>query len=64
MLEVFANDRTVISTRVYPSQKRCYGIHFFTEDDQDAMVEDDSGSSRLVQAHAWDGLRADIRIVD
>ncbi|KAL9108832.1 MAG: hypothetical protein Q9227_006489 [Pyrenula ochraceoflavens] len=64
VLEVFANGRTVISTRVYPSQKRCYGIHFFTEDDQDAMVEDDLGSSRLVQARAWDGLRADIRIVD
>ncbi|KAL9624878.1 MAG: hypothetical protein Q9160_000925 [Pyrenula sp. 1 TL-2023] len=76
VLEVFANDRTVISTRVYPSQKRCYGIHFFSDDeDEDAMQEEEGngtgggaeegkGLSRLVQARAWDGLRADIRIVD
>lgn len=88
VLEVFANERTVISTRVYPSQKRCFGVHFFTDDDfretegegegeggGDAMqVEREEGNaeeqevskvaSRIIQARAWDGLRADMRIVD
>jgi beta-fructofuranosidase len=55
VLEVFVNERCVFSTRVYPATKRCWGIRFWTEDEM--------GASRLVEARAWDGLRADIRVV-
>lgn len=54
VLEVFVNERCVISTRVYSATRRCWGIRFW--------AEDEAGASRLVEARAWDGLRADIRV--
>lgn len=54
VLEVFANSRCTIATRVYPASKRCWGVRFW--------AEDESQQSRLVHAQAWDGLRADIKV--
>ena len=54
VLEVFINNRCSFATRIYPATKRCWGIRFW--------AEDESQQSRLVQAKAWDGLRADIRV--
>lgn len=54
VLEVFANSRCTIATRVYPASKRCWGLRFW--------AEDESQQSRLVHAQAWDGLRADIHV--
>ena len=56
VLEVFINERCAISTRVYPATKRCWGIRFW--------AEDEAGASTLVGARAWDGLRADIRVMN
>ena len=55
VLEVFANGRCLLSTRVYPATKRCWGIRFWAQDEAE--------TSTLVEARAWDGLRADIRVV-
>ena len=54
VLEVFANDRCTFATRIYPATKRCWGVKFWAEDQMQA--------SQLLQARAWDGLRADIRV--
>ena len=54
VLEVFANDRCTFATRIYPATKRCWGVRFWAEDEMRA--------SQLIQARAWDGLRADIRV--
>lgn len=54
VLEVFANSRCTIATRVYPASKRCWGVRFW--------AEDESRQSRVVHARAWDGLRADIQV--
>jgi beta-fructofuranosidase len=56
VLEVFVNDRCTFATRVYPPTKRCWGIKFWAEDEG---LE----ASRVLEAKAWDGLRADIRVV-
>lgn len=55
VLEVFANDRCTFATRIYPATKRIHGIRFW--------ADDDSGQSSLVMAKAWDGLRADIKVI-
>jgi beta-fructofuranosidase len=54
VLEVFANDRCTFATRIYPATKRCWGVRFWAEDDMHG--------SKLIQARAWDGLRADIKV--
>lgn len=56
VLEVFVNDRCTFATRIYPATKRCWGIKFWAEDDGPQQ-------SMAVEARAWDGLRADIRVV-
>lgn len=53
VLEVFVNERTVISTRIYYPIDRCFGIRFFAEASGDQGPED---TTRLLQADAWDGL--------
>ena len=75
VLEVFANGRTVISSRIYPGRKRIWGIGFWVgELDEDVeMGEADAGQGKersagantpfLVDAKAFDGLRADIKII-
>lgn len=55
VLEVFANERCLVSTRVYPATKRCWGIGFWAADEADSSI--------LVEARAWDGLRAATRVV-
>lgn len=55
VLEIFANERCTFATRVYPPTKRCWGIQFW--------AEDESQQSKVLLARAWDGLRADIRVL-
>jgi beta-fructofuranosidase len=55
VLEVFVNDRCTFATRIYPATKRCWGIKFWAEDEGPLQ-------SKVVEARAWDGLRADIRV--
>ena len=55
VLEVFANDRCTFATRIYPATKKCWGVRFWAIDEMQA--------SQLIQARAWDGLRADIRVL-
>lgn len=47
VLEVFVNERAVISTRVYLEVAECVGMEFFAE----------SAGVSLVHAAVWDGLR-------
>lgn len=54
VLEVFANNRTVISTRIYHPGDRCFGPLFFAE--SDAEADDEQPAAVLVQASIWDGL--------
>lgn len=62
VLEVFVNERTAISTRIYnASQTDCAAstkIRFFAES---AVSERDDTVARLLHATAWDGLGIDIR---
>ncbi|KAI2694860.1 CAZyme family GH32 [Penicillium roqueforti] len=53
VLEVFVNDRTVISTRIYHPEANCFGLLFFAE--SDAGVDGDQPAV-LVRASIWDGL--------
>ncbi|OJJ81977.1 glycoside hydrolase family 32 protein [Aspergillus glaucus CBS 516.65] len=45
VLEIFVNDRTVISTRVYPLHEQCAGVRFFGD-----------ANTTLLRADVWDGL--------
>ncbi|CAG8901995.1 unnamed protein product [Penicillium egyptiacum] len=54
VLEVFVNDRTVISTRIYHPGDQCFGPLFFA--DSDAGVDDEQPAAVLVRASVWDGL--------
>ncbi|KAJ5822872.1 Glycoside hydrolase family 32 [Penicillium robsamsonii] len=54
VLEVFVNDRTVISTRIYHPADHCFGALFFAE--SDAGVDDGQPAAVLVRASIWDGL--------
>ncbi|KGO63736.1 Glycoside hydrolase, family 32 [Penicillium italicum] len=53
VLEVFVNDRTVISTRIYHPGDRCFGPLFFAESD---AGDDEQPAAVLVRASIWDGL--------
>ncbi|CAI7664243.1 unnamed protein product [Penicillium pancosmium] len=55
VLEVFVNERTVISTRIYHPGDRCFGMRFFAEplDKVDCPKEQ---PALLLRANAWDGL--------
>ncbi|KAJ5278184.1 hypothetical protein N7524_004337 [Penicillium chrysogenum] len=54
VLEVFVNDRTVISTRIYHPAGQCFGALFFAE--SGAGTEDERPAAVLVRASLWDGL--------
>jgi beta-fructofuranosidase len=54
VLEVFVNDRTVISTRVYHPAGKCFGIRFFA--DPSGGYYHDSQTTKLLRASVWDGL--------
>ncbi|KIW74280.1 hypothetical protein Z517_12220 [Fonsecaea pedrosoi CBS 271.37] len=46
VLEVFVNSRCVITTRIYPPGKTCFGVRFWAEDkDGGEDIEDDSKQS-------------------
>ncbi|KAJ5437235.1 Glycoside hydrolase family 32 [Penicillium cf. griseofulvum] len=53
VLEVFINDRTVISTRIYHPADHCFGLLFFAESDAGL---DEQPAAVLVRASIWDGL--------
>ncbi|KAJ0420797.1 glycosyl hydrolase [Aspergillus carlsbadensis] len=59
VLEIFVNERTALTTRVYQAGEKdcgkpaCVGLHFFAEDVDGAS---DTTSSRLLRATVWDGL--------
>ncbi|KAI2791621.1 hypothetical protein POX_c04487 [Penicillium oxalicum] len=64
VLEVFVNDRTVISTRIYyPPQSQhsssgeCFGVKFFAK----STTEDESLPTTLIKAEVWDGLAESMR---
>lgn len=59
VLEVFVNERTVISTRVYSSTDHCAGIRFFAGGDMVELGACASASTPvavLLHADVWDGL--------
>jgi beta-fructofuranosidase len=53
VLEVFVNERTAISTRLYAAEENV-GIRFFADDS--AATEDVESASQLFCATLWDGL--------
>lgn len=55
VLEVFVNERTVISTRIYHPSSQCFGARFFAEAPDSAFKED---QTVLLRAEVWDGLGA------
>ncbi|CAI7629287.1 unnamed protein product [Penicillium glandicola] len=54
VLEVFVNDRTVISTRIYHPADHSFGPLFFAE--SDAGADNEQPAAVLVRASIWDGL--------
>lgn len=54
VLEVFVNERTVISTRIYPPRDHCVGLRFFAEADGGQVAA--SAAVTLLRADVWDGL--------
>ncbi|KAJ5554543.1 Glycoside hydrolase family 32 [Penicillium frequentans] len=52
VLEVFVNDRTVITTRIYYPSDQCFGVRFFAEPDDQSSKP----SAVLLRADIWDGL--------
>jgi beta-fructofuranosidase len=59
VLEVFVNERTAISTRLYAAEETV-GIRFFADDSSaTSNVESASAaSSQLLGATIWDGIAA------
>ncbi|KAJ5204027.1 Glycoside hydrolase family 32 [Penicillium cinerascens] len=55
VLEVFVNERTVITTRIYHPSNRCSGLRFFAEP---AEGQSDQPPTTLLKADVWDGLDA------
>lgn len=55
VLEIFINERTAISTRIYPSSSDCFGVRFYAEG-----LEAADQFSVLENAMIWDGLRTDV----
>ncbi|KAI9934147.1 hypothetical protein ASPWEDRAFT_103635 [Aspergillus wentii DTO 134E9] len=57
VLEVFVNERTVISTRVYSPEDSCAGLRFFAESNSShADSQGHNPAAVLVHANVWDGL--------
>lgn len=53
VLEVFVNERSVISTRIYHPGDRCFGIRFFAESIDKCPEEQ---PAVILRANAWDRL--------
>lgn len=56
VLEVFVNERTAITTRIYVNERICSGLKFFAESVSDA--EDTNPAAELLRADVWDNLGA------
>jgi beta-fructofuranosidase len=54
VLEVFVNDRTVISTRIYYPEDHCFGPIFFAE--ADTAESDAQPAALLMKSDVWDGI--------
>ncbi|OGE56322.1 hypothetical protein PENARI_c003G02913 [Penicillium arizonense] len=54
VLEVFVNDRTVISTRIYYPEDHCFGPIFFAE--ADTAEKGAQPAAVLMKADVWDGI--------
>ncbi|KAJ5180329.1 hypothetical protein N7492_003539 [Penicillium capsulatum] len=54
VLEVFVNERTVISTRIYHTSNQCFGVRFFAETSSSSPQD----QTVLRRAETWDGLGA------
>ncbi|KAJ5753803.1 uncharacterized protein N7511_007956 [Penicillium nucicola] len=54
VLEVFVNDRTVISTRIYYPDDCCFGPIFFAEGD--TTPNEGQPAATLLQVDIWDGI--------
>lgn len=55
VLEVFINDRTAISTRIYAAEETI-GLRFFADDAPAGRDMMGAGSSELLYATLWDGV--------
>lgn len=53
VLEVFVNERSVISTRIYHPRGRCFGMRFFAESIETYPKE---VPAVLLSLDVWDGL--------
>ncbi|KAL1863345.1 hypothetical protein Plec18167_008206 [Paecilomyces lecythidis] len=63
VLEVFVNERTVLSTRIYyptafgdSTSTGCHGMYFFAE--ESGVENNEFGTTGLLGAMVWDGLAA------
>lgn len=63
VLEVFVNERTVLSTRIYyatafgdSTSTGCHGMYFFAEESD--VENNEFGTTGLLGAMVWDGLAA------
>ncbi|RDL36735.1 uncharacterized protein BP5553_06087 [Venustampulla echinocandica] len=52
ILEVFVNDRTVITTRIYSTAANCFGLGFFAEGDSKTRM----ALARMLDCQVWDGI--------
>jgi len=55
VLEVFVNDRTAISTRLYAAEETI-GLRFFADDAPAGLDMMGAGPSELLYATLWDGI--------
>jgi beta-fructofuranosidase len=55
VLEVFVNERTAISTRLYAAEETV-GIRFFADDNAATVESASAVGSRLLEATLWDGV--------
>ncbi|KAK3066906.1 hypothetical protein LTS18_001417, partial [Coniosporium uncinatum] len=54
VLEVFVNERTVVSTRIYAEDGRTFGIRFFADDGVSGGAVEDGDCTELLGATVWD----------
>ena len=56
VLEVFVNERVVITSRLYSTSSRCFGLSFWAE--STGMDGDDDLGAQIEKCRAWDGIGA------
>lgn len=55
VLEVFVNERTVLSMRIYVDEDHCFQLGFFAEG---GSVDDVEPAAILLRSQVWDGLES------